>query len=292
MSLKSFFTGFFKQNETLPLRVYGEEKDSSNEDIRIFLANIDKVVIEDRLHKGEARYVEISPREIVNFKKCLLIDENVPKHYIRTIGSYKFILFVKEQEVASIEYLEHDSIRWRNVWKDDASLKDGYSLLTWLNKKGIVEPLKRYNDLLEKNLKRQRALEAWYRIAPNSLVRKVEDSSITIEATHAALSLDIANENERILVLFKLLGMNDAPWTQYGLEDSTVDSLLMTIDIERLIEAMESRILDNDEIEGMSRFLTGWGFRTRRESDVSKIPSRISEITNERKRIHTLKFQF
>lgn len=173
-------------------------------------------------------------------------------------------------------------IRW-NQWKDDARLIDGRLLLTWLGKRGVLEPLRDFEAQEARQRQSQHDRERWLAAMPSALVPVWSGAlgqfgDVDVVPLRAALERGIPDESARILVLLQWFGTGAGPWSGFPSYEQAAEELLLGYSTARIIKAVESTQLNPAQLEGTARLFAGWSFSKQRPQGLRELPDTLRKV--------------
>ena len=123
---------------------------------------------------------------IVRLRDCLLIVEDPATFaHCMCIGEEAIELHSVTGTLATIGLHHGYRIRW-DAWKHDALLEDGRRLLSFLDERGLSEPLERYERSLRQAEDAERAAKRWRDAMPSGLEPFWDDmNTLDVDAPRA-----------------------------------------------------------------------------------------------------------
>ena len=248
----------------------------------------------------EKTFKQLSQNQIKELFQCIKIKEDDITH-VMNIGEISFKIFQGDNLFGTIRYVSNGYIRWDDKWKDDALLVNPTKFLEWLASIGIDEPLKEAIKSAKKAEENNVELQKWASVAPKTLINQIDPNTISqaiyfpttgvpqetngqIEQDPYSLELfallkaEIPNETELILTLFKVFGNDFGAWSGFPAYELLPENVLMLISIEKLNQVIDNQDLTAEHKEGIARFLSGWHFMQKRQSDISQVSQKTKEM--------------
>ncbi|MDJ0523532.1 MAG: hypothetical protein QNJ90_15795 [Planctomycetota bacterium] len=152
------------------------------------------------------------------------------------------------------------SIRWE-AWKDDAELVDGRSLVDWLARQGVEEPLAEFLQSEAEAVIGRRAYESWIADAPPSLSKLLEVDDLGTpwhyESWPEALTSAYPDVGDRVLALLAWHAHGDGSLVDFYGFDEPVDGLLASVRTLTLVNVLERPGLKPEHLTGAARFFLG-----------------------------------
>lgn len=260
-------------------------KNADTKDITILASLIDKIEIRGMVSEnGRNIWKEIyrtsNERDIDSFFKTLEILPLPPNNRTRSVSDFSFVFYSGKEELEQIGFISPDYLRWEPYWTNDVRLKST-KLLYWMEDRGINEPLRKYKKLLEIEEESRKEQESLLRASPKAFVTKARNAMQTEEETKEALHKEIPDEGERIRALFNVYGASTTPWTQSTGLDLTAYFLLLEIEPESVIKAIDLGQMDETMKDGMSRFFCNYKIRKNLAQEISSLSSEIKTAIEE-----------
>lgn len=177
-------------------------------------------------------------------------------------------------------------LRW-GEWRDDAELACPAALLAWLEGHGVAYVGRQHAPLAD--VLESRARQRWLAAAPSSLRRFAERDLRREFATApsdllAVLRAELPEPRDQALALFEWLGNGAGTWTVYPAYEQAAERLLLCLPFAALVDALRWPPLSAAQLEGATRFLAGWHFRSERRTDAK----RLTRSDTERLLLHAL----
>lgn len=201
---------------------------------------------------------------------------NDSKGHLMCVGDYLFNFINKQGNSVEVEYLGFGYIRIEEKFKDDAALRRPLEFVNWLNSIGIPDPLDMWIEDENRRTENERRILEWKSVAPKSLIKSMDsinqnpygqfDENVLNE-----LKIEIPDEKELVLRLFKLYGTGFYDWNGVPAYETIPSSILMGINIGFLNTIAETEDLDKEHKEGIARFLSSWDFSQKRKSEIKNV---------------------
>ncbi|MCO5165392.1 MAG: hypothetical protein M9894_03365 [Planctomycetes bacterium] len=225
------------------------------------------------------------PDDLTSLREALEIEEE-PGGHCMCHGDHALEFLDDEGRVVALLGLHHGrSIRWE-AWKDDAILREGMSVISWLAERGVTRPLELDEQQRREQVEYERARQRWEAATPTCLrglvaeregldhpdahEEKYEGHAESLAVVEAALAKAYEDEDERLVALLAWFGSGKGPWSGYPSYEGEPEQLLMRYPTPVLIRAFESVSDPVEEVlEGAARLFGGWTFSSRRERDRS-----------------------
>ena len=192
------------------------------------------------------------------------------------VGSLIVTLITTEGVVATLTLHHGTSMRWDDAWDSDAGLRDGWSLARWLAQQGVTSLLDEMERTEQERAKSDRASASWHAAMPPCVTSLYEPSPIwprsePIAPILAALKAAYDTESQAILALCEWHGTLGSSWNQGYAFESLPDSLLEEFGSSRVLEALETAVLTERQVEGAARYLV-------RHVEPGDIPPRVTDV--------------
>jgi hypothetical protein len=216
------------------------------------------------------------PNELAALRRSMRITEEAGGHCMCFGGPTLELLSANRSRLALLGIHHGHAIRW-DQWRDDARLVDGRSLMEWLARHGVREPLRDFEEQEARRRQRELDRDRWRAATPSAL-ESVWSSDLDplgdadLAPLHEALLSGMPDVDERILALLNWFGSGAGPWSGFASYEQVAERLLLGYSIERIVSAMESTELGPAQLEGAARLFTGWAFGQRRPHGLREIP--------------------
>ena len=216
---------------------------------------------------------------IAELRDCLRIMED-PSTFDHCMchGDHAIEMF-EDQAPLLVLGLHHGyAIRW-DKWKHDGALRDGNTLVNWLDARGVGGPKKQLEEDMQRQAAEKRAEEIWINAMPKSiaaiwrqldvnkmydLVGNVPKSSQTTQKLYQcgmALQKDYPEKHERIIALLRWFGSGAFVVGSIPLYEALPEALLQMIQPKDMVAAAQSRALTPTETRGFLRTFGGMSYR-------------------------------
>lgn len=247
-------------------------------------AMLDKVtrmrLIDGGTSKGKALGTQVlldvtDAQSIVGLRHSLAIieDKDTFSHCMR-FGDYAMEFYKGHRFIATIGLHHGRSIRW-DAWKNDALLRNGMQLLTWLADRGITAPLEAYKEDQRRAEVHRQEENRWKHAMPECLApywEEMQSSRARTESLQDALEAAYPNPELRALELFRWFGSGAGKWNGFPSYESIPETLLLDFPTDLLLSALAKQALTPQQLEGAARYFAGWEFAQKRRQDLRQIP--------------------
>jgi hypothetical protein len=218
------------------------------------------------------------PDSIAALKVALRIVDGGDDHCMCVGDPTIELLDNRSRRLAIISSHHGHDIRW-NVWKDDARLIDGRSLLQWLADRNVAYPLEEYEEAARQGVEAEAEWQRRVEAMPPA-VRPFADQNRNFVGERTNLSpirsaLVGAYPDSALCAraLFAWFGSGAGPWSIFPAYETFAEEMLMEIPMGELLRALDMPELTAPELEGAARLFAGWGFHERREADLTSLPA-------------------
>ncbi len=249
------------------------------EDLINLISTTKKIIIYER----SIKHIEIDPYRVdYQYKKLIDIDN---KKQIQVIGqkleifpdseghildggSIIFDFILENNKKYQIEYLEGGKIRWKQKWKDDASLKNNLGLLELLKNCGIEKPLKEFNKALEEEEK----IDNYYNKVSKTISKYInEDYTNNYSKIHQELQKEFPKEIDLILSLFETYYFGIDLNYLYPPYVRIPEKMLLEFSIETFNKLEKMSNLTEDQKRGIALFFSSDDFILNKKSQINKL---------------------
>lgn len=258
-------------------------------DLDKLFADLEKIEISERVSDEETKI--LIPQKVLEIKDASKIKELYEKFkiieesigHMMCIGEYVFTFCVKGGVAAEIEYLGGGAIRWEKRWKEDAALNAPIAFLEWLFVQGIEKPLNIWTEMENAAKEDERKTQEWKSQAPQilwSYADELDYQGVLLDPDKMMeeIKKEIPNEKELISSLFKLNGFSSESWNHFSMHETIPGTILITFDINSLIEVISNNSLTDSYKEGIAKFFASRDFYQKRKKDIQHIPDNIKNI--------------
>jgi hypothetical protein len=218
------------------------------------------------------------PDDIALLRIALRIVDGPAGHCMCYGGPTLEMLSADRTRLALLSIHHGVAIRW-NRWGDDAELIDGRLLLEWLALRGVVEPLRDFEEQEARDHQSKQYLARWLAAMPSALIpvqsAALGRSGIVLDA---ALEGGLPDEGQRILALLEWFGSGAGPWSGYPGYEEAAEKLLLGYPTARIVEVVEATQLSPAQLEGTARLFAGWTFSQQRPQDLKELDGTLKKI--------------
>jgi hypothetical protein len=193
-------------------------------------------------------------------------------------------LFKNGKEIVYIGDVSGREVK-TSVWSGNAVIGDQEIWLRWFDDRGMPMVRKERDHALAAEKKDAENEARWYAAMPRGAKEPFESqlrmfglpSAKNMSLMKAALEREYPNMNERIRAVLFWYGSGEGSWSGYPAYEEIAGSVLFEFSTKEILDALNSKDLSAEHIEGAARHFAGWDHSQKRPDDLKKIPASMKQ---------------
>jgi hypothetical protein len=219
-------------------------------------------------------YETADPRELASLAKAL----QTGPHGVEPCMCMGNLVYEIESSagIRRVSLHHGETVRDQDAF-DSLPLLSPDACMDWLSARGITFVREQYDEARRRGLEGRARAERWRAALPASLAPFFGDMGLggapRPEWT-AALASEYPDLTQRAIVLLRLFGSGEGPWSGYPSYEGVPEALLLELPLEVLVAAAGDAA-DARVTEGAARLFAGWGFGRQRGADRAALPAEL-----------------
>ncbi|MBZ5648937.1 MAG: hypothetical protein LAO18_00475 [Acidobacteriia bacterium] len=211
-------------------------------------------------------YRSSSRKDFEQLKSAITLKRTGGPFQCACMDGPEIALLKNKKEIATVWNHEGTAIG-SSVWNGDWYNGDADRWLRWFDARGMTGAREFFNQVHREEIRAKEDERRWLKTMPSSL-KPLWSNAVSqyqppgkypnLEPLNLALAKQYADISGRIRALMAWYGSGAGPWSGFPGYEEIAEKLLRQYPAKVLIEAVESRNLTDQELEGAARIFGGW----------------------------------